>query len=117
LLALALLAGHSVFNWVSVRGTAAITSLGVAVEVIATVVIAGALAVTGFHQPVSVLFTTAPATGPYPLAFLASTLAMAWIFYGFESAADVAEEVVHPGRHVPRAMISSLLGAGIVTFV
>ena len=42
---------------------------------------------------------------------------MAWIFYGFESAADVAEEVVHPGRHVPRAMILSLLGAALVTFV
>ena len=42
---------------------------------------------------------------------------MAWIFFGFESAADVAEEVVHPGRHVPRAMISSLLGAGVVTAI
>jgi len=117
LLAAALLATHSVFNYLGVRGTTLITSAGVAVEVIATVVIAGAIFATGVHHPPSVLLTTAPAETPYLPAFLASTLAMAWIFYGFESAADVAEEVVDPGRRVPRAMMASLLGAGLVTFV
>jgi amino acid transporter len=117
LLAVALLAAHSAFNYAGVRGTTLITSAGVAVEVIATVVIAGAIFATGVHHPLGVLFTTEPADAPYLPAFLASTLAMAWIFYGFESAADVAEEVVSPGRRVPRAMMASLLGAGVVTFV
>jgi amino acid transporter len=116
-LALGLLLVHSAFNAMGVKATSAVTSFGVAVEVIATVVIAGALVATGLHQNAGVLFTTAPAPLPYLPAFLASSLAMAWIFYGFESAADVAEEVVHPGRHVPRAMILSLLGAALVTFV
>jgi amino acid transporter len=89
----------------------------VAVEILATVVIAGAIAATGLHQPVSVLFSRGNAPEPYALAFLTASLAMAWIFFGFESAADVAEEVVHPGRHVPRAMISSLLWAGVVTAI
>lgn len=117
LIAAALLAIHSTFNYLGVRGTAIITSVGVGVEVIATVVIAGAILMTGLHQPLSTLLTTAPAGTPYLPAFLASTLAMAWIFYGFESAADVAEEVVRPGHHVPRAMIGSLLGAGLVTAI
>lgn len=117
LVALALLVAHSVFNDLGVKGTAAITGLGVAVEVVATLVIAGAIAATGLHHGPSVLLARTPATGPYLPAFLASTLAMAWIFYGFESAADVAEEVVDPGRRVPRAMIGSLLGAGLVTLV
>jgi amino acid transporter len=117
LLALFLLLVHTVFNYVSVKGTALITSVGVAVEVVATVVIAGAIAATGLHQPASVLFSKGTAPEPYALAFLASTLAMAWIFFGFESAADVAEEVIHPGRQVPRAMIASLLGAGVVTAI
>jgi amino acid transporter len=115
LLALGLLVVHTAFNYVSVKGTALVTSLGVAVEVLATVVIAGAIAATGLHQPASMLFSRGSAPDPYALAFLTSTLSMAWIFFGFESAADVAEEVVHPGRHVPRAMIASLLGAGVVT--
>lgn len=117
LLAAALLVAHSLFNYLGVRGTTLVTSVGVAVEVIATVVIAGAIFATGIHHPLGVLFTTEPAGSPYLPAFLASTLAMAWIFYGFESAADVAEEVVDPGRRVPRAMMASLLGAGLVTFV
>jgi amino acid transporter len=117
LLAAALLAAHSIFNYLGVRGTTLVTSAGVAVEVIATVVIAGAIVATGIHHPLSTLASTEPAGSPYLPAFLASTLAMAWIFYGFESAADVAEEVVDPGRRVPRAMMASLLGAGLVTFV
>lgn len=116
-IAVALLLVHTAFNYFGVKGTAFITSIGVAVEVIATVVIAGALILSGLHQPLRTLLSTAPATSPYLPAFLASTLAMAWVFYGFESAADVAEEVVNPGRQVPRAMITSLIGAGIVTFV
>ena len=116
-LALALLGAHTAFNYVSVRGTALVTSLGVVVEVVATVVIAGAIAATGLHHSPAVLLSRGAGHEPYALAFLTSSLAMAWIFFGFESAADVAEEVVHPGRHVPRAMLSSLLGAGIVTAI
>ena len=41
-------------------------------------------------------------------AFVA-ILAHVYIFYGFESAGDVAEEVVHASKRVPRAIISSLL--------
>jgi amino acid transporter len=122
LLAAVLLAIHTAINWEGVRGTAFITTVGLATEVIATVAIAGALllhpgrAVT--LQPLSTLFSReipgGVAGGP---AFLAATLAMAWIFFGFESAADVAEEVVDPGRQVPRAMILSLLGAAAVTLL
>lgn len=117
LLASLLLVAHTIFNYLGARGTAVVTSIGVGVEVVATVVIAGAIAATGIHQPLHALVTTAPAASPYLPAFLASALSMAWIFYGFESAADVAEEVVHPGRHVPRAMIGALLGAGLVTAI
>lgn len=117
LIAAGLLITHTFFNYFSVRGTAAVTGIGVIVEVIATVVIAGALFMSGLHHPISTLFTTPPGASPYLPAFLASALAMAWIFYGFESAADVAEEVIDPGRHVPRAMVTSLLGAGIVTLI
>jgi amino acid transporter len=116
-IASALLLAHTAFNYAGVRSTTLITSLGVAVEVVATVVIAGAIAATGLHQSPRVLLSTGDAPAPYLPAFLASTLAMAWIFYGFESAADVAEEVIDPERRVPRAMLSSLLGAAAVTAI
>ena len=36
----------------------------------------------------------------------------AFVFFGFESAADVSEEIIHAKKSVPRAMILSLAGAG-----
>ena len=36
------------------------------------------------------------------------------MFYGFDGAAAVAEETTHPGRSVPRAMISSVVIVGLV---
>ena len=118
LLAASLLVVHTAINWEGVRGTALITKAGLVTEVVATVVIAGALFLSGDLASPDTLFSReipgGIAGGP---ALLAASLAMAWVFFGFESAADVAEEVVDPARRVPRAMILSLLGAALVTFV
>ena len=118
LLAAALLVVHTAINWEGVRGTALITKAGLVTEVVATVVIAGALFLSGDLASPRTLFSReipgGSAGGP---ALLAASLAMAWVFFGFESAADVAEEVLDPARRVPRAMILSLLGAALVTFV
>jgi amino acid transporter len=110
---------HTAINWEGVRGTALVTKVGLVTEVVATVVIAGALLLGGggLAAPSTLFSREVPggfAGGP---ELLAASLAMAWIFFGFESAADVAEEVVDPTRRVPRAMILSLLGAALVTFV
>ena len=117
LLAAALVAIHTLINYEGVRGTAFITKAGLVTEVIATVAIGGALFFgSGPLRPIGTLFSTAtPAGVASAPALLAASLAMAWIFFGFESAADVAEEVLDPARRVPRAMILSLLGAAVVT--
>ncbi len=116
-IAVALLVVHSVFNVVGVRASAFITNLGVLGEVSATVVIAGVLIAAGLSQPASVLFTTAGAEqgGSYIPGFMAAMLGAVWVFYGFESAGDVAEEVVDASRKVPRAMLASLGSAVLVT--
>ncbi|MFI5184290.1 MAG: APC family permease [Vicinamibacteria bacterium] len=111
---------HTAVNYEGVRGTAIIGNVGLATEVVATVAIAGALLFHPGHpaslRPLSTLLSrqtpTAIAGGT---DLLAAVLAMTWIFYGFESAAGVAEEVIDPRRRVPRAMILSLLGAAVVT--
>lgn len=118
-LAVLLLAVHTLVNRAGVRGTAVITTLGLATEVVATIVIAGALLVRpageGLLPAATLLSRQTPSGSAGAAEFLASILALAWIFYGFESAADVAEEVIAPARRVPRAMILSLLGAAAVT--
>jgi amino acid transporter len=46
-----------------------------------------------------------------------AVLAHVYIFYGFESAGDVAEETKEASRTVPRAMRSALLYGGVASFV
>ena len=44
-------------------------------------------------------------------------LAPVYIFYGFESAGDIAEETKDAGRQIPRAMRLALIWGGIASFV
>ncbi len=116
-IAVAMLVLHSVFNVIGVRAAAFITNLGVVGEVAATVVIAGVLIAAGLSQPASVLLTSAGAQGSdwYVPHFLAAMLSSVWVFYGFEAAGDVAEEVIDASRKVPRAMLTALASAVVVT--
>jgi amino acid transporter len=117
LLALALLAVHTLSNDLGIQGTAGMTHAGIAAEVGATLVLGGVLLFgPGPREPLGILLSRQTATGVAGTAgLLASLLAHAWTFYGFEAAAGVAEEVVDARRRVPRAMILSLLGAAAVT--
>jgi amino acid transporter len=118
------------FNIGGVNFLGRISQIGVYFEIIGTFGIAILLAVTGFHHGLDYLFSTQGtenvATNPLGVDFggnwwlgaaFVAILAHVYIFYGFESAGDVAEEVVHASRRVPRAIISSLLTAGVTSFV
>jgi amino acid transporter len=50
-------------------------------------------------------------------AALVAILAHVYIFYGFESAGDIAEETKDASRQVPRAMRSALIYGGVASFV
>ncbi|HWX24519.1 MAG TPA: amino acid permease [Vicinamibacteria bacterium] len=117
ILALGLLVLHTLSNDCGIQGTSFMTTAGLVAEVAATLVLGGVLLLGPGHlHPASVLFSRETAVGSATAAgLLASLLAHAWTFYGFEAAAGVAEEVVDPGRRIPRAMILSLLGAAGVT--
>ena len=95
------------------------------VEIIGTFGIAIMLAIHGFHHGFGYLFTTQgaehAATNPLGLDFggnwllgaaLVAVLAPVYIFYGFESAGDIAEETKDAGRQVPRAMRLALIWGG-----
>jgi amino acid transporter len=117
-------------NAAGVRILGFISRYGVYVEIVGTFGFAIALAVSGFHHGADYLFTTQGTehlqTNPLGVDFggnwlfgaaLIAILAHVYIFYGFEAAGDVAEEVKNPRRQVPRAIISSLLVGGIASFI
>ncbi|MGH7904286.1 MAG: APC family permease [Candidatus Dormibacteraceae bacterium] len=130
LFTLVLIAIQTFFNVVGVRLLGLISKIGVYVEILGTFGIAVVLAIAGFHHGLGFLFDThgteSAATNPLGVSFggnwwlgaaLVAILAHVYIFYGFESAGDVAEEVVQASRRVPRAIISSLLVGGLASFV
>ena len=91
-----------------------IAKFGVGVEIIGTFGIALILAIHGFHHGLGFLFSTQGAThassnvygvgfgGSWLSAALIAVLAPVYIFYGFESAGDIAEETKDAGRRFRR---------------
>lgn len=118
------------FNSVGATVMGRIARYGVYVETIGTFGVFIALAIKGFHHGPGYLFTTQGsqnlATNHFGVNFgghwltgaaLVAVLANVYIFYGFESAGDIAEETKEAQRQVPRAMRTAILYGGLASFV
>jgi amino acid transporter len=105
-------------NFFGVNKLKILINIGVTMEIVGTVVISIVLLFFG-HQHPSVIFTTqsVEGTGSYLPVFIMALLFSGFIFYGFESAADVAEEVVNPQKRIPKAMIWALVVGGLTSML
>ncbi|GAA4612499.1 amino acid permease [Actinoallomurus liliacearum] len=125
-----LIAIQTLMNTVGAKLMGRISQLGVFVETIGTFGVAIALGIAGFHHGFGFLFSSKGAehasANPLKVDFgghwltgaaLVAVLAHAYIFYGFESAGDIAEETKSASRIVPRAMRSALLYGGVASAV
>ena len=114
----------TILNSVGAKIMGRVASIGVYIETIGTFGVFITLWIKGFHQGFGSIFTTQHVEqgsmfGGHWLtgAALVAVLANVYIFFGFESAGDIAEETVNAGRQVPRAMRNALLYGGIASFV
>jgi amino acid transporter len=129
LLTLALLAVQTTLNIIGAKMMGRVAGFGTYAEVLGTFGIALILLVAGFHHGLGFLFSSQGAEdaatnslqvdfgGSWASAALVAVLAHVYIFYGFESAGDVAEETKDATRQVPRAMQQALLVGGLTSFV
>lgn len=121
---------QTLMNTVGAKLMGRISRIGVFVETIGTFGVAIALAIAGFHHGFGFLFSSQGAehasSNPLGVDFsgnwltgaaLVAILAHAYIFYGFESAGDIAEETKSASRTVPKAMSSALLYGGLASAV
>jgi amino acid transporter len=119
-----------VLNSVGAQVMRHVVRVGVYVETIGTFGVAIALAFEGYHHGLGYLLksngTQHAALSPIAQNFhgnwltgaaLIAVLASVYIFYGFESAGDIAEETKDASAQVPRAMRRSLIYGGIASFV
>jgi urea carboxylase system permease len=114
-----LIALATVISAVGVRFMALINGIGVTCEIIGVVLLLALLFGHAERGP-GVVTETLNVSGnsPYLYAFLASTLMAAYVMYGFDSAAELAEETTAPRRVVPsailRALLVSFVGGGVM---
>jgi amino acid transporter len=120
----------AIMNSIGAKILGRVARYGVYVETIGTFGVFIALAIKGFHHGLGYLGTTQGVqfvkTNPFGVNFgghwltgaaLVAILANVYIFYGFESAGDIAEETKDAGRQVPKAMRNAILYGGIASFV
>src|SRR5689334_6557208 len=129
LITIVLLAIQTFGNTIGARVMGLIARFGVGVEILGTLGIAIILAIHGFHHSFGFLFSTQgvqhAANNPFSVSFggswalaaLVAVLAPVYIFYGFESAGDIAEETKDAGRQIPRAMRYALLWGGLASLI
>jgi urea carboxylase system permease len=110
LLGSVLIAVATVISAVGVRFMAVINGIGVTCEIIGVVLLLVLLFSHAERGPGIVTQTlNVSGNSPYVYAFLASTLMAAYVMYGFDSAAELAEETSDPRRVVPSAILRALL--------
>src|SRR6266516_2480481 len=126
---LILLAIQSTVNITGARIMADVAKFGVYVEILGTLGIAIVLAIHGFHHGLGFLFSSQGVQhashnplgfnfhGSWLSAALIAVLAPVYIFYGFESAGDIAEETKDAGTKIPKSMRLALIWGGVSSLV
>ena len=125
-----LLAIQTTLNITGTKVMAQVARIGVYVELVGTFGIAIVLGINGFHHGLGWLFSSQGAAHVHTNALgydfhgnwltgaaLIAVLAPVYIFYGFESAGDIAEETKDASRLIPRAMRLALIWGGIASLV
>ncbi|HSS80044.1 MAG TPA: APC family permease [Gaiellaceae bacterium] len=128
LITLVLLAIQTALNITGAKVMGRVAQFGVGVEILGTLGIAIILAIHGFHHGLGFLFSTQGAThastnvynigfSSWTAAALVAVLAPVYIFYGFESCGDIAEETKDAGKKIPQAMRWALIWGGIGSLI
>ncbi len=105
-IALVLIVLMTGLNLSGTRWLARVAVFGFTCELVGAIVVGVYLLLFARHQPLTVLFDTTfvQSEGSYLPAFLASSLAAMFCYYGFEACGDVAEETPDASRMIPKAM-------------
>ncbi|MBI5241751.1 MAG: amino acid permease [Elusimicrobia bacterium] len=118
--AVAMIAFTTLLNVSGTRLLARVAMFGFLCELAGAVAVGGYLLLAARRQPLSILFDTGAfgSGAGYLPAFLASSVAAMFCYYGFEACGDVAEETPDAGTAIPRSMRMTIyVGGGAASFV
>ena len=117
LLGTVLIAFTTLVNAFGVKLMARINSAGVAIELLAAIILIILLAAHTTRGPSALLETNGLGAGDslgYFGAFLTASLASAYVMYGFDTASSLGEESKDPGRNAPRAILRALIASFLI---
>ena len=119
-IAVAMIALTTILNVSGTRMLARVAMFGFVCELVGAILVGGYLLIRARHQSFSVLFETGQFGHGinYVPAFLASSVAAMFCYYGFEACGDVAEETPNAGSAIPKTMRMTIyVGGGAASFV
>jgi urea carboxylase system permease len=107
----------TIINAIGVKLMAQINSSGVFIELIAAILLIVALAVNITRGPDVVMETQGKGADwqlGYLGAFLAASLASAYVMYGFDTASSLGEESHNPRKNAPRSILRAIVASFII---
>src|SRR5229473_3571900 len=119
-IAVAMIVATTALNVSGTKLLARVAMFGFICELLGAVVVGSYLLLVARHQSFRVLFQTfgLGVNGHYLPAFLASSVAAMFCYYGFEACGDVAEETPNASRTIPKAMRMTIyIGGAAAMFV
>ncbi len=104
--AVAMIVATTLLNVSGTKLLGRVAMFGFVCELVGAVLVGSYLLLFARHQSFGVLFQSfgLGSNGHYLPAFLASSVAAMFAYYGFEACGDVAEETPNPGTAIPKAM-------------
>lgn len=118
--AVAMIAVTTLLNVSGTRLLARVAMFGFVCELVGAIAVGGYLLAFHRHHPLSILWDTGAfgSGASYLPAFLASSVAAMFCYYGFEACGDVAEETPNAGTAIPKSMRMTIyIGGGAAAFV
>lgn len=120
LIGLAMVCATTLLNVSGTRLLARVAMIGFICELVGAIIVGSYLLIFARHQSFSILFQTfhVQGTHSYFSAFVASSVAAMFCYYGFEACGDVAEETPNPSVAIPKAMRMTIyIGGAAAIFV
>ena len=118
LIALVMIVMTTALNVSGTKLLARVAMFGFICELLGAVVVGGYLLIMARHQSFGVLFHSfGLGNGNYLPAFLASSVAAMFCYYGFEACGDVAEETPDASRAIPKAMRMTIYIGGFAAML
>jgi amino acid transporter len=113
-----LILSHAILNHVGIRIVSWLNDFSAIYHLLVVVVLVTALALAGFVQPVSFLFTYQSTDGfSSSYSFLIGLLLAQWTLSGYDASAHVSEETVDPRRKAPWGIFLAVTVSIIAGFV